>query len=65
MAAVLRHIRNQGEHHRQHSFKPEWWGMLKAYEIAYEDRFLFDFIAPEQPVLDSAPMERGDQKKDA
>jgi REP element-mobilizing transposase RayT len=47
MEAVVRYIRNQEEHHRKHTFREEWLTMLKAYDIAYEERFLFDFITLE------------------
>ncbi|HEX8142562.1 MAG TPA: IS200/IS605 family transposase [Pyrinomonadaceae bacterium] len=42
--AVIRYIENQEQHHNRRSFKEEYLNMLKRFAIAYEDRYVFDFI---------------------
>jgi putative transposase len=41
---VIRYIQNQEEHHRKNSFKNEYLEFLRKYEIAFEDKYVFDFI---------------------
>ena len=41
---VIKYIMNQEEHHRKKSFKDEYIKMLADYEIAYQDKYLFDFF---------------------
>jgi len=40
---VVGYVLNQKEHHQQTSFKQEYLGMLKKFEVDYDDRYLFDF----------------------
>ena len=40
---VAGYILNQEEHHRRKSFRQEYLGLLKEFEIEYNDRFLFNF----------------------
>lgn len=42
--AVIKYVLNQEAHHQKRSFKQEYLELLKKFEIAYEDRFLFEFI---------------------
>ena len=42
--AVIKYVLNQEAHHRRRSFKEEYLELLKKFDIAYEDRFLFDFL---------------------
>jgi REP element-mobilizing transposase RayT len=39
---VINYIKNQEEHHRKKSFKKEYIGFLKTYEIDYKNEYLFD-----------------------
>jgi len=41
---VIQNIRNQKEHHKKQSFKEEYIGLLKAFEIEYQEEFLFDWL---------------------
>ncbi|MCW5906542.1 MAG: IS200/IS605 family transposase [Chitinophagales bacterium] len=41
---VIAYIRNQKEHHIKKTFKDEYTGFLKKFNIEYEERFLFDWI---------------------
>lgn len=38
---VIRYIQNQEEHHRKRSFIQEYKGFLKAFEIDYEENYIF------------------------
>lgn len=39
---VCRYIANQREHHRQKTFQEEFVEFLKAYNVAYEERYLWE-----------------------
>ena len=39
---VIEYIKNQEEHHRKKTFKEEYVGFLKAYQIDFKDEYLFD-----------------------
>lgn len=39
---VLKYIREQEEHHRQQTFQEEFIALLKAHEIACDERYLWD-----------------------
>lgn len=43
LGAVIRYIQNQEQHHRRRSFKEEYVGLLKKFEIEYDPRYVFDF----------------------
>jgi putative transposase len=40
---LYKYIENQHEHHKKITFKEEFIGFLKKFEIEYDERFLFDF----------------------
>lgn len=40
---VIKYIMNQEEHHRTKTFKAEYMKMLTDFDIAYEDKYLFEF----------------------
>jgi putative transposase len=40
---VVNYILNQPLHHQKRSFKEEYLEFLKKYEIAYEEKYLFEF----------------------
>lgn len=40
---VVKYILNQGEHHKQTSFKEEYLKLLKEFEIKYDDKYLFEW----------------------
>ncbi len=41
---VIAYIRNQKEHHSKKTFKEEYTGFLKKFNIDYQDKFLFEWI---------------------
>jgi REP element-mobilizing transposase RayT len=43
MDTVIKYILNQEEHHKRQSFKEEYVGLLKKYEVDYDERFLFEW----------------------
>ena len=40
---VINYIMKQEEHHRTKTFKEEYLKMLTDFEVAYEDKYLFEF----------------------
>lgn len=40
---VIKNIMNQEEHHRTKTFKEEYIKMLTDFDVAYEDKYLFEF----------------------
>ena len=43
---VYQYILNQEEHHKNKSFKEEYLGLLKAYEVNFDEKYLFEFYNP-------------------
>lgn len=41
---VVKYILNQKEHHKKRTFKEEYLSFLKAFEIEYEEEYLFDWL---------------------
>ncbi|HUS10274.1 MAG TPA: IS200/IS605 family transposase [Pyrinomonadaceae bacterium] len=41
---IIRYIQNQEEHHKRRSFKNEYLTLLRKFDIAFEDKYVFDFI---------------------
>ena len=41
---VIHYISNQKEHHRHKTFKEEYEEFLKAFEIEYNNKYLFEWI---------------------
>jgi len=42
--AIIRYIQNQEKHHKRRSFKNEYLTLLRKFDIAFEDKYVFDFI---------------------
>ena len=40
---VIDYIKNQKEHHRKKTFRQEYLGFLKKFEIPFEEKYLFEF----------------------
>ncbi len=40
---VIKYIMNQEEHHRTKTFKEEYIKMLTDFDVAFEDKYLFEF----------------------
>ena len=45
ISKVKSYIDNQYFHHQKRSFKDEYMALLAAFEIDYDERYLFDWIA--------------------
>jgi REP element-mobilizing transposase RayT len=41
---VIKYINNQEEHHKKISFREEYLGLLRKFDISFDDRFLFEFF---------------------
>ena len=41
---IIRYIQNQEKHHQRSSFKSEYLTLLKKFEIAFEEKYVFEFI---------------------
>ena len=40
--AVINYITNQKEHHSRRSFQDEYRGILKKYQVEYDERYIWD-----------------------
>jgi putative transposase len=40
---IIRYIQNQKKHHESQSFKNEYLTFLRKFDIAFEDKYVFDF----------------------
>ena len=41
---IIRYIQNQEHHHSRRSFKHEYLTLLRKFDIAFEDKYVFDVI---------------------
>ena len=41
---VYKYILNQEQHHLKKTFKNEYLGLLRKFEVEYDERYLFDWI---------------------
>jgi putative transposase len=41
---VIAYIQNQKEHHKKKTFKQEYIGFLKKFQMEYEEKYLFEWI---------------------
>jgi putative transposase len=41
---VYQYILNQEEHHRKSTFKEEYMGLLRKFDVEYDERYLFDWL---------------------
>lgn len=44
LSDVIKYIENQKEHHRKKKFKEEYLAFLKAFEIEFKNKYLFEWI---------------------
>ena len=49
---VVKYILNQEEHHKKRTFKQEYMGLLKKYEIEYNDNYMFEFFDNTESFID-------------
>jgi len=52
LPSVVRYIQNQEAHHARRSFKHEYFALLRKFDIAFEDKYVFQFV--EMPLLRSS-----------
>ena len=41
---IIAYIQNQEKHHSRRSFKSEYLSLLRKFDIAFEDKYVFEFI---------------------
>ena len=41
---VIKYIVNQEKHHKKKSFREEYYDFLKAFEIEYNEKYMFEWI---------------------
>jgi REP element-mobilizing transposase RayT len=41
---IIRYIQNQENHHSRRSFKAEYLTLLRKFDIAFEEKYVFEFI---------------------
>jgi len=41
---VIKYILNQPQHHKKRSFREEYIGFLKKFNVEYDERYLFEWI---------------------
>lgn len=41
---IVRYIQNQEKHHSRRSFKSEYLTLLRKFDIAFDDKYVFEFI---------------------
>ena len=41
---IIRYIQNQQKHHQRRSFREEYLTLLRKFEIAFEEKYVFEFI---------------------
>jgi REP element-mobilizing transposase RayT len=41
--SVVRYIRNQEQHHSRRTFKSEYMTLLRKFDIAFDEKYVFDF----------------------
>lgn len=44
LSTVIRYIQNQEKHHQRSSFKNEYLSLLRKFDIAFDDKYVFKFI---------------------
>ena len=41
---VVHYVQNQEKHHQQHTFRNEYMTLLRKFDIAFDERYVFKFI---------------------
>ena len=41
--SVIRYIRNQEQHHSKKTFKHEYMTLLRKFDVAFDEKYVFDF----------------------
>ena len=45
---IIRYIQDQETHHQKKSFKDEYFGFLRKFDIAFKDEYAFNFVEDEK-----------------
>ena len=45
---IIRYIQDQETHHQKKSFKDEYFGFLRKFDIAFKDEYVFNFVEDEK-----------------
>ena len=48
---VAAYIRGQEKHHERRTFQEEYLAFLKLFNVDYDERYIFDFDAPDSPQM--------------
>ena len=46
---IVRYIQNQEQHHARRSFRNEYFALLRKFDIAFQDKYVFKFIESTAP----------------
>ena len=49
LSSVIRYIQNQEQHHARRSFKNEYFTLLRKFDIAFEEKYVFRFVEDVAP----------------
>jgi putative transposase len=41
---IIRYIQDQEKHHKRRSFKDEYLTLLRRFDIAFDEKYVFEFI---------------------
>ena len=44
LSTIIRYIQNQEKHHQRRTFKSEYMTLLRRFDIAFDDKYVFDFL---------------------
>jgi putative transposase len=44
LSTIIRYIQNQEKHHQRRTFKSEYMTLLRKFDIAFDDKYVFDFL---------------------
>lgn len=42
--SIISYIQNQEKHHQEKSFKDEYLTLLRKFDVAFQDKYVFDFL---------------------
>ncbi|HEV7745324.1 MAG TPA: IS200/IS605 family transposase [Pyrinomonadaceae bacterium] len=45
LETIIRYIQNQEKHHARRSFRAEYLTLLRKFDIAFEEKYVFEFLA--------------------
>lgn len=42
--SIIGYIQNQEKHHQEQTFKDEYLSLLRKFDVAFQDKYVFDFL---------------------